>query len=305
MTNSWRGVYVILPTPFDKNNEVDEKGLREIIRFSLASGVHGVVAPANASEFAYLSDQERNKLTKIVVNEVAGRVPVVIGVTAVYAGSAVALAKHAQDCGADMVMAMPPHVQRASGDEIYDYYKAIDRAISIPIVLQNYGGPGGTPMTAPFMARLLKDLLNAQYVKEETEFSSPLITAIQQQAGETLKGVMGGKAGRQLLDEHRRGACGTMPACEVADIHVKLWNALEADDQAEARSLYRDLLPLLLFETTYGVAVYKEVLKRRGVLTHAHHRQVGGKHLDEFALAELDAILSDLQPLMTTYQPLV
>ena len=304
MANSWRGVYVILPTPFNSQDELDETGLREIIRFSLAAGVHGVVAPANASEFAYLTDQERYRVTEVTVDEVAKQVPVVIGVTAAFSRSAVALAKHAQDCGADMVMAMPPHVQRASTNEIYAYYQAIDQAINIPIVLQNYGGPGGTPMTATLLTKLLADLPNARYVKEETEFSSPLITEIQEQAGEHLKGVMGGKAGRQLLDEFRRGACGTMPACEVADIHVKLWNALEGGDHDQARSLYKELLPLLLFETTYGVAVYKEVLKRRGVISHAAHRQAGGKNLDTYALAELDAILSGLQPLMTVYQQL-
>jgi hypothetical protein len=57
--------------------------------------------------------------------------------------------------------------------------------------------------------------------------------------GPRLKGVMGGMAGRYLLDEYRRGACGTMPACEATDLHVQVWQALEAGESARARDLFR------------------------------------------------------------------
>ncbi|MEX2536960.1 MAG: dihydrodipicolinate synthase family protein [Trueperaceae bacterium] len=297
----WRGVFAIPPTPFDETGTMDEASLRECVRFSLAAGVHGLVAPVNASESAYLSEKERRRVTEVIVAETQGRVPVVVGVTASCAELAVPLAVHAQECGADAIIAMPPFVQKGSQEEIEGYYAALDRAVGIPIFLQNYGGPGGTPMSAALMAKMLRTLDNVRFVKEETEFSSQLITEIQAVAGAHVEGIMGGKAGRHLLDEFRRGACGTMPACEVADIHVRLWNSLEAGDMKTARQTFAQLLPLLLFETTYGVAVYKEVLKRRGVIRHSGHRQVGGKYLDEFALAELENILEDIMPLMTVY----
>ena len=196
-----------------------------------------------------------------------------------------------------MVMAMPPFIQRASDNEIRDYYAAIGEATKLPVCIQNYQGPGGTPLSAPFMTGLLRDLPTVKYVKEETDFPGPMVTQLRELAGENLKGVMGGKAGRHLLDEYRRGVCGTMPACEVADLHAKLWDELEAGNP-EARETYRKLLPLLLFETSYGVAVYKEVLKRRGVIKSAYHRQAGGRQLDAGAQAELAAILADLVPMM-------
>jgi 4-hydroxy-tetrahydrodipicolinate synthase len=144
-----------------------------------------------------------------------------------------------------------------------------------------------------------------RFVKEETEFSGMMITAVREAAGETLKGVMGGKAGRHLPEEHRRGVCGTMPACEVADIHSKLWKELEAGKHEDASETYRLLLPLLLFETSYGVAVYKEVLRRRGVIGSAYHRQSGGRVLDAGASEELTHILAAIRPMMSRKYPLI
>jgi 4-hydroxy-tetrahydrodipicolinate synthase len=242
---------------------------------------------------------------EITIDETAGRVPVVIGVTASCAPLAVEFSRHAEKAGADFLMAMPPFVQRATDAEIRTYYTRIHDSTNLPIIIQNYAGPGGTPMQAAFLAQLLSDLERVQYVKEETEFSGMMITAVQEAAGGNLKGVMGGKAGRHLLEEHRRGVCGTMPACEVSDLHAKLWDELETGRSAEAQETYQNLLPLLLFETSYGVAVYKEVLRRRGIIESAYHRQSGGRVLDAGASEELTRILEVLRPMMTSKYPLV
>jgi 4-hydroxy-tetrahydrodipicolinate synthase len=214
-----------------------------------------------------------------------------------------ALAREAEAMGADMLMAMPPNMQRATEPEIKDYYRAIDDAGSLPIVVQNWVGPGGTPMPARFVAELLRDVPDVRYVKEETEFASSMMTAIAEAAGPACEGIMGGKAGRHLLDEYRRGACGTMPACEVADAHVALWAALESGDRAKSREIYKQILPLLMFETGYGTAVYKEVLRRRGVIGCAAIRQTGGKTLDALAMADLGEILADMRPLLSQAYP--
>src|SRR5205085_7545588 len=115
-----------------------------------------------------------------------------------------------------------------------------------------------------------------------------------------LKGIMGGMAGRFMLDEFRRGACGTMPACEVTDVHVAIWNALEAGDLARARTVHNRLIPLLNIEWMYGAAVYKEVLRRRGVIAAAALRGPGAVQLDASDQLELDAILAPLSELFVT-----
>ena len=112
--------------------------------------------------------------------------------------------------------------------------------------------------------------------------------------------MMGGMAGRFLLEEYRRGACGTMPACEVADAHVRVWDALERGDADEARRLHMQLLPLLNYEAMYSFTVYKEVLVRRGVIASARTRVPGAGKLDAENDRELDLLLRDLAPLLTT-----
>jgi 4-hydroxy-tetrahydrodipicolinate synthase len=87
--------------------------------------------------------------------------------------------------------------------------------------------------------------------------------------GPRLLEVIGRKARRRLLDEYRRGVCGTMPACEVVDVHAALWRALEAGGMQKVGDVYCRLLPLLTFEMAYGPAVRKEVLHRRGVIRSA------------------------------------
>ena len=303
--SNWRGVYVIVPTPFTDDLRLDVEGLRRTVRFCVDCGAHGLVGPANASEQLYLTDDEIKVFTETMVAEASGRATVVAGVTSPTGMIASSRARHAQAAGADALMAMPPSVQRATEPEIKAYYGMIDAATTLPIFLQNYGGPGGTPMSARFMAELLRDLPNVRFVKEETEFSSIMTTAVIEAAGADLEGVMGGKAGRHLLDEFRRGVCGTMPACEVTDILVALWNALDQGDAAKAREIYRWLLPLLMFETGYGTAVYKEVLRRRGVIASSAFRQTGGRVLDEHAHADLTDIMNDLKPLMHPKYPTV
>lgn len=301
---SWRGVFVIVTTPFDGNLVLDIAGLERTTDFCLEAGVHGVVANANASEVSYLSDAERHQVAEAVVGKAKGKAATIVGVSSSCRTLAVEHARHAERIGADAVMSMPPTFQKGTESEIRDYYRAISDSCGLPIFLQNYGGPGGSYMSPSFMAGLLRDIPNVRFVKEETEFSSVVITEVAKLAGSDLKGTMGGKAGIKLLDEYRRGVCGTMPACEVSDVHVALWNALEAGDTPRAKEIYRLMLPLLTFEVGYGPAVYKEVLRRRGVIDNAVFRQTGGRVLDDGARVELDEILSDMQPLMmSSYQP--
>jgi 4-hydroxy-tetrahydrodipicolinate synthase len=155
-------------------------------------------------------------------------------------------------------------------------------------------------MSATLVARLLREIENVQYVKEETALAPQLMTQIAKLAGDTCKGMMGGMAGRFLLDEYARGACGTMPACEAVDAHAAVWAALESGQTDLARERFRLLLPLLTYEAMYSVVVYKEVLKRRGVIASAKVRAPGSPSLDEMNHRELDLILRDLEPLFKT-----
>ena len=202
------------------------------------------------------------------------------------------MARHAGQAGADSVMAMPPFVRHPGPDEIVEFYAAVAQAAGVPVWIQDYVAPMGTPMAPALLARLLREIPGVEYLKEETALAPQVMTQVQALAGDALKGMMGGMAGRYLLDEYARGACGTMPACEVdGRPRGGLERAGDAATRRESRRLFRELLPLLNIEAMYSFVVYKEVLYRRGIIACPKSRAPGSPTLDEGASRELDLIL--------------
>jgi dihydrodipicolinate synthase/N-acetylneuraminate lyase len=302
MSQAWRGVFTIPCTPFTETGALDLDSLRREIVFCLDAGAHGIVAPVNASEFWTLSDEERRMIAQVIVQTVAGRVPTVIGVTGAAAQIAVTFARHAEQIGADAVIALPPHARTASPEVIFDYFRALSEAISIPIFVQNHDAPAGTPMAPEFVARLVRELEHVDWIKEETFPAGHAIQTEITLCGPKLKGVMGGVAGRYLLDEYRRGSCGTMPACEVTDIHVQIWEALDGGDEQRARDLHQRLLPLLNYEALLP-GVYKTVLKRRGIISCDYLRSEAGNPLDALDHHELGLIFDGIRDLFRLAPP--
>ena len=317
MAEQHRGLFAIPVTPFTDDGVLDEGSLRRLIAFCVEAGSHGIVTPVNASEFTTLTDDERVRVTRISIeeNERAGgrgRVPVVTGVGGRTTDDCVRFAKIAQDSGADAVIAMPPYDPPiAAQDEqgLFDFYAALAGSVSIPVYVQNHerigplDKPGpGTSMTPELLARMCREIDGVQYIKEESANTGYKITRTLELAGDSCRGIMGGKAGRYLLDEYRRGACGTMPACESADVHAQLWNTLDAGNEPGARLLFKELLPLLNYEALFGTAVYKEVMYRRRIIASPYKR-LAGLTLDRYDHEELDRILTERSPYFTVKTP--
>ena len=296
--NSFRGIFVIVTTPFTDDVRLDEAALESTMEFCLKAGVHGVVANALASEGFYLTETERRRAAEIVVAKAKGKVPAIVAVSAPHYLLAVDHVRHAESIGADAIMALPPSLHPSSPAEIKAHYKAIGAATSLPLVIQNVSGQGATPLSAPLIAELVSEIPNARFVKEESGYPAQTVGEIIRLCGDRVEGVMGGKAGKTLMEEVRHGVAGTMPACEFADVHVALWNAIEAGEQERARSIFNRLLPLLNLEQDYGMPLMKEVLKMRGVIPSSAVRQSGFRPLDDNARAEAAAIMDGLADLM-------
>ena len=293
-----RGIYAIPPTPFLESGAIDEVSLAKCLDFVIAAGGHGIVMPVNASEAIVLTDAERQQVTEITVTQVANRVPVVIGVSGVSTESSVQFATQARNAGADAVIAMPPYVKHYSASEIFAFYQEVARAADpLPVWIQDFVAPVGTPMSVDLLVRLLGEIPGVRHIKEESLTGPQIMSELRNQLGDALEGMMGGMAGRYMLEEFRRGATGSMPACEVTDVHVQIWDALEQDDESGARLLHNQLLPLLNYEAMYGFTIYKEILVRRGVIASAKTRVAGAGYLDKENHREIDMLLRDLSPL--------
>lgn len=298
MSKPWKGIFVIVVTPFTESYELDEDSLRKEVRFCIEAGAAGLVGPANASEFPLLSDEERRRWLEIVVGEAAGQIPVVAATTSGHALPAVELSRFAERIGAEGIMAMPPHIAHFDAQGCFDYYARLSGAVNIPICIQNYIGPLGTPMSPQLLTRMCRELEHVEYIKEETLPEPRQLGITVGVAGDACKGVFGGQGGIYLIDEFRRGAVGNMPACQATDVQVAMWNRLEAGDEEGARALFNQILPLINYERLYGVAVYKEVLYRRGIFKTRVSRYPGAD-LDDHDRREIDAIWRGVEPLFT------
>ena len=297
-----RGIYAIPLTPFKENLDIDYDDYRKVVEFSLACGSHGIVAPVNASEFSTMTREERDRIVDLTIKTVNGAVHVSIGCTGKTVEESLSCIRYAQDKGADSVVVMPPVESRLNGEEeLYDFYAKVNDTAQIPIFLQNIGLPTGTPMTADFMVKLIREFEHIYMIKEETEFATHLMDRLCELTRDLGKDVygghMGGKGCRYLIAEYARGVCGNMPSCHIADILVDIWEMLESGKTELALDLYEKAMVLFNFEVLYRLPSYKEVLHRRGIIKTARHRaQVPAEPMDKKAGLELDKIVSHLRP---------
>jgi 4-hydroxy-tetrahydrodipicolinate synthase len=286
------GVFPIVATPFRADGSPDLHDLARVVDFIVASGADGLVFPGVASEFETLAADERRRLVQAVADATRGRIPLAVGVSAATAGEAAAYAAQARTLGAVAVMAVAPPSMRDEPAMQVDYYRRI-AAHGVPIILQNAPAPAGCGFAPERIAQIVSEVGGIDYVKEETLPCGQRITRLRELLPQ-LAGVFGGAGGRYITDELARGACGTMPACELTDLHARQFAAHRAGDVAEVRRLYARMLPLLNFQAVFRMAMTKEVLRRRGVVTSTHVR-AAGPGLDAGDLRELAWMLDELK----------
>ena len=298
MSEDFRGIFPVLETPFRNDGSVDPETLAREVEFSVTAGAHGLVYPVLGSEFQYLADDERHQMVETVIKTAAKRIPVVTGVAATSAPAALAHARHAADHGADAVVALPPFPGSPALDEVESYYRMIASA-GLPVFIQ-HTDPGMNPA---FLGRIMTEIEHVDYIKEESEPSAHQISAVIEQAGEHCKGVFAGAHGRWMLSELDRGASGFMPAAEMIDVHVQIWDAWQRGDRAEARRIFNTLLPLINLLGLIGLRTCKHMLAKRGVFENTNMRIPGSVELDEADERELDAVFEGLKPLLRAKAP--
>src|SRR5437879_426969 len=185
-----RGVAPIAPTPFDQYDEVDYVGQKRVIDFMLDAGVDAICILANYSEQFSLTDEERERLTTLILDHVAGRVPVIV--TTSHYGRKVAAerSRRAQQAGAAMVMLMPPYhgaTIRPDEVDIFQFFRGVADAIDIPIMIQD-APVSGVTLSAAFLARLAREIDQVQYVKVEVPSAAAKLRELVAQAGDALPG---------------------------------------------------------------------------------------------------------------------
>jgi 4-hydroxy-tetrahydrodipicolinate synthase len=238
----WSGVYVVVCTPFTENDAVDEVALRRHIRFLLDAGVHGVIATGSTSEFAALSEVERKRVADITLDEVRGRVPVLVGTAAVSTRETIMYSQYAESAGADGVMIVPPYYCHPTEREIFHHYEAIADSIQLPIMLYNNPWTSGVDMQPALLQRLCQ-IEHVTCVKESSG-DMRRVSEIMRLCGDRLTVLCG--ADNLALEMFAIGVQGWVaaPANAIPRHCVQLYElAAVKKDLEKARELYLKMLP--------------------------------------------------------------
>ncbi len=290
------GIFPVLPTPFDASGAPDVASLRRLVRYAIASGVDGITYPGVASEASELTTDERLALVAVVQDELAGRLPLIVGVSSSSAETSAMLAVRAQQRDVAALMVAAPAERKDVAAQIAHFDELACR-VSAPIMLQNVPPPAGAGLLPDAVLAIVAAVPKIAYVKEETVPSGQRLTRIRERAPASLQGVFGGAGGRYVTDELRRGAAGSMPAIELAEVHAALMAAHRAGDEAGVRRLFTRMLPVLNIQAVFRWALTKHVLHVRGLIAHPGQR-AAGPALDALDRADVDAFLADLRDLL-------
>lgn len=288
-----RGVFSVLPTPFTDGGDVDVESLRRVVNLFLAAGVNGVTALGVTGEVARLNERERALVLDTVLAQVNGRVPVVVGTSADGLRTCTDYTRRASSAGAAAVMVSPPRLAKLNSEAVVAHYIALASAVAIDIVVQDYPPISGFTMEPPLLARIAREVPRARTIKLEDP-PTPLKTArILEQTKGIEVSILGGLGGGFLLEELLAGASGAMTGFAYPEMLVEVVSLFNSGGVERAADAFYRYVPLLRFEFQEGIgmAIRKEVLRRRGALASAAIRPPGAR-LDASTRVALDHLLA-------------
>jgi 4-hydroxy-tetrahydrodipicolinate synthase len=287
-----RGVFSVLPTPFSASGEIDFESLHRVVDLFLADGVDGFTALGVTSEVARLTESERAATLDAVLARVNGRVPVVAGTTADGLRTCIEYTRRAKAAGASAVMISPPRMPKINSDAVARHFAEVAGAQDLPIVVQDYPPVSGYAMEANLLARIAREVPAARTIKMEDPPTPLKTTRVLEQTTGLEISIFGGLGGVFLLEELMAGAAGAMTGFAYPRILVEIVRLFRDGKVDESAELFYRKVPLMRFEfqETIGMAIRKEILRRRGAVSNPGIRPPGGV-LDPATIAALDRVM--------------
>lgn len=287
------GVLTALATPFTAEGGIDVPALRSLVDRSVEGGVDGVVACGSTGEFAALSADERRLVVETVVEHAAGRVPVVAQTGGMSTAEAIRLSRHAQECGADVLMMSTPYYDPLSLSEAKGYLRTVAEAVELPVMLYNFPSNTGINLDADTVGELARATENIRYVKDSSGDMGQATQLIHHH-GEHIATFVG--ADSLILAGLTEGAAGVMAGtANVVPAEIAaVYRAVAAGDFAAARALWNRVYPLIdaLLSMPFTPAV-KAALELLGHPIGSPRRPV--EDLDQASTERLKKAIAELQ----------
>jgi 4-hydroxy-tetrahydrodipicolinate synthase len=299
MTRPYSGIWPVAPTPFKDDGALDLEGMRRVIDCMIDQGVDGICILANFSEQFLLSDHERSVLTRLCLEHVEGRRPVIVTISHFATQVAEARAREAAELGAGMVMMMPPYHGtglRAEEEAVFEHFARVGRAGGIPIMVQD-APLSGVTLPVGFLARMAREIEQVKLFKIETPQAAAKIRALIEAGGDAIEGPFDGEEAITLMADLDAGATGTMTSATLPDLIRPAVVDYLAGRRAEAARTYARLLPLINFENRQcGWRSCKVVMKEGGVIASEHVRHPT-RPLHRATRAQLLELAREVDPL--------
>lgn len=265
----YQGLFPVVPTPYTENGELDLASQKRCVDFMIDAGSDGLCILANFSEQFLLADDERELLTRTILEHVAGRVPVIVTTTHFSTKVCAERSRRAQDMGAAMLMVMPPYhgaTFRVPEPQIHAFYARLSDAVDIPIMVQD-APAAGTPLSPAFLARMAQEIEHVAYFKIETAGAAAKLRELIRLGGDAIEGPWDGEEAITLLPDLDAGATGAMTGGGFPDGIRPILDAYRAGRRDEAIAAYERWLPLINIENRQcGPLAAKSLMQEGGVI---------------------------------------
>ncbi|OUL63726.1 dihydrodipicolinate synthase family protein [Flavobacterium sp. AJR] len=288
----FKGIIAYPITPFDKDEKVDIVLYKKLLERLIVSGAHGVAPLGSTGVMPYLTDEEKEAITEATIEQVNGRVPVLVGVSNLTTEKTIYHAKFAEKAGADAVMIIPMSYWKLTDDEIVQHYDAVAKQISIPIMAYNNPATGGVDMSPALLKRLL-EIPNVTMIKESSG-DVQRMHYLKRELGDDVTFFNGSNP--LALAAFSAGATGWCTAAPnlIPELNVDLYNAIQKNDLQEAQKVFYKQLNLLKFIVNKGLPrTIKAGLKIKGI--DGGFLRSPLKPLTEDEIAELELIFKELE----------
>ncbi|MCR4029563.1 MULTISPECIES: dihydrodipicolinate synthase family protein [Flavobacterium] len=288
----FKGIIAYPITPFDHNEKVDIPLYKQLLERLIAAGSHAVAPLGSTGVMPYLNDEEKLAITKATVEQVDGRVPILVGVSNLTTERTIYHAKEAEKAGADAVMIIPMSYWKLSDDEIVKHYDAIAKEISIPIMAYNNPATAGIDMSPALLKRIL-EIPNVTMIKESTG-DVQRMHYLKKELGESVAFYNGSNP--LALSAFAAGATGWCTAAPnlIPELNIALYDAVQKNDFNEAQKLFYKQINLLRFIVEKGLPrAIKAGLNLQGIDGGQLRKPL--QPLNDQEVAQLKGILDSLQ----------
>ena len=263
------GVWPVAPTPFSDSGELDLEGMKRVLDCMIDQGVDGICILANFSEQFLLTDDERAVLTKLSLEHVAGRVPVIVTVSHFSTQIVEARCRQAAELGAAMVMIMPPYHGtglRADEEGVVEHFARAADAGGIPIMVQD-APLSGVTLPVSQLVRMAKEIPLLQYFKIETPQAASKLRTLIETGGDAIVGPFDGEESITLIADLNAGATGSMCSASLPELIREVVVDHREGRGELATKGYERILPLINFENRQcGWRACKAIMKEGGVI---------------------------------------